>query len=147
MDEHEELEADTAETQVAAFVASLDPEVVATLSFRDRVALAAAVTEFTGAEQEHVDSYLGQPLDVVGAVETYYSGMNKESGKLLEGPVNLFLLEDGTVLRFMSRAAHQFHVDVLARLFGIGRWPGAVKIVVRQAAIPEGRTYRFQIVG
>jgi hypothetical protein len=113
------------------------------------------VSSYTGAKAHTVDEFLGTAVAIKGCISQPINlkkeVVDKETGEIVEQYVpeqrTIFLMENGEVISFVSKAAQSFAENFLFPIFGRGDWSFPVKIKFTQISKSQGRTFNFQIVG
>ncbi len=113
------------------------------------------VSAYTGAKAHTVDEFLGTAVDIVGCIsqpvtigQEYVDPITGEKKKAYVPETRtIFLMTNGEVISFVSKAAQTFSENFLFPVFGRGDWSFPVKIKFSQITKGVGRTFNFQIVG
>ena len=113
------------------------------------------VSSYTGAKAHTVDEFLGTSVPIVGCITQpitlghEYVDPDTGEGKKAYTPDTrtIFLMENGEVISFVSKAATTFAENFLFPVFGRGDWSSPVKIKFSQISKGTGRTFNFQIMG
>lgn len=130
---------------------SLNPaEIIAELTlskeqFAANYKVALKLTSYIGAASEKADAYIGQTVEVIGAI-AHDCTVRNEDGVLMPEVRTVFKMKDGKNLGFVSRAAQSFCNNCLFPFFGRGDFAFPVKVKIMQITSGNNRTYNFQVV-
>jgi len=114
--------------------------------FQANMKVAIKLTSYIGAASEDVSSRIGQPFEIIGAIQHPCTVRGDDDVEFPETRT-VFKTKDGKNISFVSKAATSFFQNCLKPFFGTGDFAFPVKILVTaQQASGTNRTYGFQVV-
>ena len=114
--------------------------------FTANMLVAIKLTSYIGAASEDVSSRIGQPFEIIGAIQ-HPCTVRGDDGVEFPETRTVFKTKDGKNISFVSKAATSFFQNCLKPFFGMGDFAFPVKVLVSaQQASGTNRTYGFQVV-
>lgn len=108
--------------------------------------IAIKMTSYIGAASEDCSSRIGQPFEIIGAIQ-HPCTVTDDDGVSKPETRTVLKVEGSKNLSFVSKAATSFFNNCLKPFYGSGDFAFPVKILITaQQASGTNRTYGFQVV-